>query len=233
MSEVFLHVDAPSVPVRGVALVLHGGRSKSRTPVRANQLAVLRMQPFVSSLRRAGSEHGLAVARMRYRVRGWNGADRSPVADVDGVLDRLVAQHPGVPIALVGHSMGGRAAIYTAGHDAVRSVVGLAPWLEPGDPMNQLLGRRLLVAHGQADRMTDPRESASFTAAAAGVAVSATYVAIDGDKHAMLRRPRLWHELATAFVLGSLLDLAPRGTVGDDAANCVQKALDGAAVISA
>ena len=232
MSQVFLHVDEPSGPVRGVALVLHGGRSKSRTPVRANQLAVLRMLPFVNSLRHGGSEHGLAVARIRYRVRGWNGADRSPVPDVEGVLDRLVAQFPDVPIALVGHSMGGRAAMYTAGHDAVRSIVGLAPWMEPGDPLEQLRGRRLLVAHGRADRMTDPRESAGYTAAAAAVATSASYVAIDGDKHAMLRRPKLWHELATGFVLGSLLDLAPRGTVGADAANVVQKALDGASVIA-
>lgn len=233
MSDVYLHVDEPAGPVRGVALVLHGGRSTSRAPVKANQLAVLRMLPFGTSLRRAGAEHGLAVARMRYRVRGWNGADRSPVPDVEGVLDRLVARFPDVPIALVGHSMGGRAAVYTAGHAAVRTVVGLAPWIEPGDPMNQLLGRRLFVAHGRADRMTDPRESASFTAAAAAVAVSSSYVAIDDDKHAMLRRWSLWHELATGFVLGSLLDVAPRGTVGDDAANVVEKALDGAAVLSA
>ena len=232
-NDVFLHVDEPAGAAKAVALVLHGGRSKSRAPVRANQLAVLRMLPFVTSLRRAGSEHGLAVARMRYRLRGWNGGDQSPVTDVDGVLGRLVDRFPGLPIALVGHSMGGRAAIYVAGHDAVRSVVGLAPWLEPGDPMNQLLGRRLLVAHGRADRMTDPGESASFTAAAAAVASSATYVAVDGDKHAMLRRASLWHELATGFVLGSLLDVAPQGTVGDNAANLVKTALDGASVISA
>lgn len=233
MTDVFLHVDEPDGAAQAVALVLHGGRSKGRTPVRANQLAVLRMLPFVSSLRRAGSDHGLAVARMRYRVRGWNGAERSPVADVEGVLDRLVARFPDRPIALVGHSMGGRAALWTAGHDAVRSVVGLAPWLEPGDPTKQLLGRRLLVVHGDADRMTDPRESASYTAAAAAVAASASYVAVDGERHAMLRRARLWHELATGFVLGSLLDLAPGGTVGAESANLVTKALDGAPVISA
>ena len=58
-------------PVRGIAVVLHGGRSKSRAPVRATQLAVLRMRPFVTALR---STDGLVVAQVRYRVRGWNGA---------------------------------------------------------------------------------------------------------------------------------------------------------------
>ncbi|MBE7186792.1 alpha/beta hydrolase [Jatrophihabitans endophyticus] len=233
MSEVFLRVDEPAGAARAVALVLHGGRSTSTAPVRANQLAVLRMLPFVGSLRRAGAQHGLAVARLRYRVRGWNGAERSPVADVESVLDRLVTRFPDVPIALVGHSMGGRAALYAAGHDAVRSVVGLAPWVEPGDPMNQLLGRRLLVAHGRADRMTDPRESARYTAAAAAVAASASYVAVDGDRHAMLRRAALWHGLATGFVLATLLDVAPGESVGGDPANLVVKALDGTAEISA
>lgn len=233
MSKVFLHVDEPSAPSTAVALVLHGGRSKSRAAVRANQLAVLRMVPFVNSLRHAGAKHGLAVARMRYRVRGWNGADASPVPDVEGVLDRLTERFPGLPIALVGHSMGGRAAVYTAGHEAVRVVVGLAPWIESGDPMAQLLGRRLLVAHGDADRMTSPRASAAYTAAAAAVTTSAGFVSVSGGKHAMLRSPALWHQLATGYVLGALLGVAPDETVDAGAANVVEKALSGAKLISA
>ena len=85
---------------------------------------------------------GLAVARLRYRVRGWNGADAAPVADAHWALDQLTARFPGVPIALVGHSMGGRAALYAAGHPAVRAVVGLAPWIEPGDTERTIDGLR-------------------------------------------------------------------------------------------
>lgn len=229
----FLHVDAPSGDATAVALVLHGGRSKGRGPVRANQLAVLRMLPFVRSLRRAGSDAGLAVARMRYLVRGWNGSEASPVPDVEWALDRLTERFPDVPIALVGHSMGGRAAMYTAGHDAVRAVVGLAPWLEAGDPTSPLLGRRLLVAHGTIDRMTDPRASAEFTREASAVAASATYVAVDGDRHPMLRRAGLWHDLATGFVLGTLCGLSPAETVGGDNANVIEQALAGKPLISA
>ncbi|MCW2658521.1 MAG: alpha/beta hydrolase, partial [Jatrophihabitans sp.] len=104
-----LLVDEPRGEVRAVALVLHGGRSQGTGPVRARQLAVLRMRPFISSLRQAGADHGLAVARLRYAVRGWNGSAASPVADVRDALDQLAARFPGIPIALVGHSMGGRA----------------------------------------------------------------------------------------------------------------------------
>src|SRR5579875_2390195 len=107
-----LFVDRPRGPVRGIAVVLHGGRSTSVAPVRPYQLAVVRMQPFAASLRRFGRPDGLLVARVRYTVRGWNGAQRSPVADVEQALDELTARFPDVPIALVGHSMGGRAAVY-------------------------------------------------------------------------------------------------------------------------
>ena len=75
-------IAAPAGPVRGVALVLHGGRASSRAPVRRTNLTVVRMTPFASSLRRAGTDLGLAVARLRYVVRGWNGGAQSPVADV-------------------------------------------------------------------------------------------------------------------------------------------------------
>src|SRR5690349_13608712 len=99
MSDPKLLVAEASGPVRGVALVLHGGRAKSHMPVRAQQLAVLRMRPFVHALRRH-ADAGLAVAQVRYRVRGWNGAERSPVADTLWALDQLVERFPDVPVAL-------------------------------------------------------------------------------------------------------------------------------------
>ncbi|WP_438949092.1 LLM class flavin-dependent oxidoreductase, partial [Streptomyces harbinensis] len=41
---------------------------------------------------------------------------------------RLAARLGPVPVVLVGHSMGGRAALRAAGHPAVTGVVALAPW---------------------------------------------------------------------------------------------------------
>jgi pimeloyl-ACP methyl ester carboxylesterase len=104
-----LTVNTPKGAVRAVVLVLHGGREDSHAVARANQLAILRMLPIARALARGGAGHGLAVARLRFSVRGWNGAERSPVAEARTALDELSVRFPGVPIALVGHSMGGRA----------------------------------------------------------------------------------------------------------------------------
>jgi dienelactone hydrolase len=223
----FLHVDAPRGTPRAIALVLHGGRVRGNGPVRASQLAVLRMTPFVNSLRRTGRGHGLAVARMRYLVRGWNGDARSPVADVNWALNRLAEQYPGLPVALIGHSMGGRAAMYAAGHESVRAVVGLAPWIEPGDPSAQLAGRRVLIEHGALDRMTSPRESAAYADKARKVAERVGYVSIRRERHAMLRRARLWHQLTSGYVLAAMCGVSPGETVGPPAANAVQEVLAG------
>jgi alpha-beta hydrolase superfamily lysophospholipase len=191
------------------------------------QIAVLRMTPFATSLIRAGRQHGLAVARLRYLVRGWNGAARSPVPDVQWALDRLADEYPDTPLALIGHSMGGRAALYAAAHPSVRAIVGLAPWIEQGDPYEQVAGRHVLVAHGDRDRITSPRASAAWTQRAATVAASASYVAIHDGRHALLQRPGLWHSLTTAYVLAMLCDVPPAETDGSVAANVVRQVLAG------
>lgn len=227
VAESVLEVAAPSDTVRAVVLVLHGGRAKSLEPVRSRHLTVVRMRPFADSLERAGRRHGLAVARLRYAVRGWNGARQSPLGDVLGALESPHAAHPDAPVALVGHSMGGRAALHAAGHPAVTTVVGLAPWIERGDPVGQVRGRRILLAHGLRDHTTSPRGSAAFVQAAQGIAAYATYVAVHHEGHALIRRPGLWHGLATGYVLAALCDVAPEGTVRRDAANLVGKALAG------
>jgi len=227
----FYAVDEPEGDPKAIALVLHGGRSASTSTVRANQLAVLRMAPFSASLRRAGRRRGLAVARMRYLVRGWNGGAQAPVADVRWVLDRLAERYPGVPVALVGHSMGGRAAIYAAGHPAVTTVVGLAPWIEGDDPYRFVDGRDVLVAHGDGDRITSAKASAAWTRRAATVAASAGFVSVRHEGHAMLRRAGLWHGLATGFVLAAMCGAAPEETGSGPAVEVVSKVLAGEAAL--
>lgn len=214
-------------PATAVALVLHGGREDSHARVHSGQLAVARMLPFASTLRRAGGKRGLAVARLRYVVRGWNGREQSPVHDVAWALGRLAERFGDLPVATVGHSMGGRAAVYCAGHPSVRAVVGLAPWLEDGDPVAQLAGRRLLVAHGDRDRVTSPARSAAFTVEAAEVADSAAYVSVRGERHALLRRAGLWHQLATGFVLATVCGAQPGDTTDPVTANVLAKVLAG------
>lgn len=184
----------------GVALLLHGGRSRSHEPARTSQLTYLRMVPFARDLARHGRAHGLLVAQLRYRFRGWNGGD--PVADTRWALDRL--RRHGVPVVLVGHSMGGRAALHAADDPAVTGVCALAPWTEPGEPVAQLAGKSLLIAHGDRERWTDPRLSYEYAVRAKAVTDDVCRFDVLGDGHAMLRRAREWTRLVRSFVFGRL-----------------------------
>ena len=142
--------------VRGAVVVAHGGTEISREPVSPLDPAVLRMIPLALAIRHGLRGSGIVVSRPRYRVRGWNGELASPVQDLGDALDEIGARFGPIPIVLIGHSMGARAAFLVAGHPAVSAVAGLAPWLPPTEPVDQLAGRRVLLVHGSADHITSP-----------------------------------------------------------------------------
>jgi hypothetical protein len=194
----------PAAPVTAVVLVLPGGRAHSHAPAHRRHLAYQRMRRFAVAIHRAGTGRGVAVGQLRYRVRGWNGTRRDPVRDAAWALDRLVAGYPGVPIVLIGHSMGGRAALYASAHPAVVAVGAFAPWIEPADPVAHLAGKLLVIAHGNRDQMTDPGASRQYAVRAAAIGARAAQFDVVGDAHAMLRRPADWHALARQVVLEAL-----------------------------
>lgn len=193
-------VDNP----RAIVLVLHGGRSKGRGPVRPWHGAVLRMLPFAKAVGRAG-EGEIAVAQLRYAVRGWNGADASPVSDTRLALEQISAKYPGVPIGLLGHSMGGRVALHLAHDERIQAIVALAPWVEGPDQARAHPDLHLLVLHGSLDRMTSAKSSHAMAAAMDRRGVDVTYERIDNDTHAMLRRATYWHERSADYLTQHLL----------------------------
>jgi hypothetical protein len=231
MSEPNLHIRPPAGEVTAVALVLHGGRENGTGPVPPWALAYLRMRPFADALVKAGGRSGLAVASLRYLVRGWNGDLQSPVPDARWALEQLRERFGEVEVGLVGHSMGGRTAIAVADDPSVRVVTALAPWIEPGDSPEPLTDRTALFMHGSADRVTSPVNSRAFAAQARAIAKQVTYVAVANDKHAMLHRARLWHEAAAAFTVEVLLNPAPAGSISADAAAVVRQAVAGVATV--
>lgn len=196
-----LSVLASAGPTRGVALVLHGGKAHSYQPVAAHHLSPLRMVTFARHLHRAGKDQGLAVWSLRNSVRGWNGPDMSPLQDARWALAQISDQHPGVPVYLVGHSMGGLSAVRAADNPQVDAVVALAPWLGPDTPASPVAGRKVLIVHGTGDHVTSRSESLKFARRATGTAASMQYVSLRGAGHFMVRRGRLWHALATGFVM--------------------------------
>lgn len=193
---------------RGVVLLLHGGSDQSHLPASRAGVAALRMLPIASAVARAGRGH-VTVARLINAVRGWNGEERSPVVDARWALEQLRRRHPGVPVAVLGHSMGGRAALHVADDPAVRIVVGLAPWVTSAEPARLLEGRQVVLVHGSQDRTTSPEASAELVRLAQGVARSATLVRVAGQGHTLLGRAdaagRLCAQVAVAGLLGPAL----------------------------
>ncbi len=225
-AKAVLKIAEASGPTRGVALVLHGGQADSFDPVSSLHLSPARMVPFARSLRKQGGPHGLAVWTLRYRYRGWNGADMSPVQDARWALGHIAREHPGVPVYLLGHSMGGLTALCVADDPQVHGVVALAPWLNGGTPEERVAGRRVLIVHGTADRWTSPENSLAYARRADGVAAAVDYVGLKGAGHFMLRRLGLWHGLATGFVLDAYGQHTGNGTLAhhEDLRNVVPAA---------
>ena len=191
--------------VRSLVLVLHGGQVRSPTRVqRRTQLSYLRMVPFARFLHRRDGGRGMSVRILRYRYRGWDEPELHPVQDARWALTQLQDQHRDVPVALLGHSMGGRAALRVADHAAVTAVCALAPWTLDEEPVHQLAGRSVLIAHGDREHTTDPRLSYQFAVRAKQVTSRVCRFDVLGDGHAMLRRARDWSELAARFVAAEL-----------------------------
>jgi dienelactone hydrolase len=204
--EPYVDLPARAVAPRAAILVLHGGKAESLDPVEARQLTVRRMQPFARDLAALGDD--LAVAQLRFRLRGWNGSGTDALGDVGHALAVVDERFGGVPVVMVGHSMGGRAALRSAGHPSVRGVVALAPWLPDGEPVEQLAGRDVVVLHGTRDLTTSPRASARFVARAAPISRRAICLHVPFSGHGMIVRASTWHRLTAAFV-AAVVDDAP------------------------
>jgi alpha-beta hydrolase superfamily lysophospholipase len=196
----------------GLVLVLHGGAwRRDRPAVSPTQLSVLRMVPIARCLARAGRGR-LAVVRLLNSVRGWDTA-HTPVEDVRWALDQLRSEYDGLPTCLVGHSLGGRAALLAGDQPEVRSVVALNPWVHREDRVD-LAGRPVLVVHGTEDRVADPGRSAAMTEQLAKTTV-AGYLSVTGGQHAMLRHRSVFEGAASDFVRATLLGADVTGPVAD------------------
>jgi dienelactone hydrolase len=192
---------APASP-EAVVLVLHGGASRpGRTGVHPAQLSVLRMVPLARRIARAGRRR-VAVLRLLNSHRGWD-ATHTPIDDVVWALAQARERYGDVPVGLVGHSLGGRAALLAGSLPGVRAVVALNPWVYPSDRAD-LAGRDVLVVHGTADRIADPKR-ARVVADALAETTDVTFVPIEGGKHAMLSHGSTFERAASDFVLTSLV----------------------------
>ncbi|RST14197.1 alpha/beta hydrolase [Streptomyces sp. WAC05374] len=194
--------------VGGVVLLLPDGEPESgRGPSPVARAAAL---PLARHLVRAGRADGLVAHVVRYRGRGWNGADERLAADARWAASEVVRRYGDVPVCLAGHGMGGRAALRAAGHTAVNCVLALAPWLPEDDvaaapePVKQLAGRRVLIAHGTNDTRTDPELSYRLAERAKKANRDTCRFEVHSDGHALREHRAEVLALAADFVLGAL-----------------------------
>lgn len=187
----------------GAVLVLHGGarRGPERVMVSPAQLSVVRMVPTARAVARAGRGR-LAVYRVLNSWRGWDD-EQTPVADVVAAMAEVRGELGDTSFGLVGHSLGGRAALLAAQQTGVVSVVALNPWVYPTDDAD-LTGRTVLIVHGTEDRIASP-EQAQVVGRALSRRTEVTFVDVEGGKHAMLRHGREFDRRAADFTAAALL----------------------------
>jgi predicted esterase len=186
---------------RGIALFCHGGTIASIEPPRDRALSLVRMRAFEHFVHTSAADQGIATALVRYRVAGWNGEAADAFQDVRWALDRLRHEHGhDVPIVLVGHSMGGRAALRAGGERSVTAVCALAPWTPPGEPVMHLRDQTVAILHGRGDRWVPARLSAEYAVRARRAGARVARFTIEGG-HSMVRRSARWHAFARDVVL--------------------------------
>lgn len=186
---------------QAVVLVLHGGGARRASMmVSPAQLSVLRMVPVARRIARAG-RRDLAVLRLLNSQRGWD-TQHTPVDDVAWALAQVAERLGELPVGLVGHSLGGRAALLAASYGPVRSAVALNPYVLPQDRPD-LAGRRTLIVQGDEDRIASPSRSADLMRRLPATS-DVGYVSIEGGRHAMLRHGRTFEELAAQFTAAVL-----------------------------
>lgn len=201
-------IGAEPTAVSGVVLLLPGGTEVSAR--RPSPFTGSALRALGSRLVRDGRPDGLTAHVVRYRYRGWNGTQAHLAQDATWAADEVVRRYGDVPVCLTGVDMGGRAALHSAGHSAVNSVLALAPWLPETDvaaepePVRQLAGRQVMIVHGTNDERTDPELSFRLAQRAKKANRGICRFEVHSDGHSMHQHRGEVLALASDFVRGSL-----------------------------
>lgn len=133
-------------------------------------------------------------AEVRYRVRSWRRIDQC-IEDAAAALD-VVASRGADRIVMLGYSMGAIVSCATAGHELVRHVIGLAPWLPNEVDVSGMRDRHFTVFHGSLDRNlpgipgVHPDSSRRGLARIVAAGATGTHTLIPGAVHPIaLRAP--------------------------------------------
>src|SRR5207253_1238290 len=129
---------------------------------------------------------------VRYRIKSWKRM-RECIDDCRAAID-LAVSFGASRCALIGFSMGGAVAIGAAGHPAVTTVIGLAPWIPDRLDVSTLDGRRLAIVHGSLDRWlpgipgVSPKSSLRGFERVRQRGVDASHTTVSGGLHGLAVR---------------------------------------------
>jgi len=93
-------------------------------------------------------------------------------------------------------------------------VAALAPWLPYRESLPQLGDRALLLAHGTAERITDPAKTAELAEQLAADGGDVEMGSYRGARHSMPFPARPWHERGANFMVRTLLAPVQQGSTG-------------------
>jgi dienelactone hydrolase len=134
----------------------------------------------------------LRFLEVRYRIKSWRRLDLC-VEDCEAALEQ--ARDEGAQqLCLLGFSMGGAVSIASAGHPAVTTLVGLAPWIPDRLDVSPVDGRRVAVVHGTLDAWVpgvpgvSPRQTLRGLERIRARGVEATHALIPGGVHGVAVR---------------------------------------------
>ncbi|MFG2337194.1 alpha/beta hydrolase [Streptomyces yangpuensis] len=186
--------DPTQSPVNGVVLLLPGASRLSPGPLR----------PLARALARAGGTDGLVAHAVVH------GGESPREEQARWAADEAVRRYGDVPVCLAGYDAGGLAALRAAGHEAVNSVLALAPCLLEGmpsespEPVKQLSGRQVLIVHGTNDARSDPEISFRLAERAKKANRSTCRFEVHSDGHGLREHQAEVVALGVDFVLGAV-----------------------------
>ncbi|MBE7927256.1 alpha/beta hydrolase [Pseudomonas saudiphocaensis] len=155
-----LYYDQPDA--RGVALICHPN------PVKGGTM----LNKVVSTLQRTARDAGYITLRFNYRGVGGSGGSHDmntgEVDDAEAALRWLQAQHPGLPLTLLGFSFGGFVAAALASrleqrNESLQRLFMVAPAVSRLDGVPMAERCSLSIIQPDADEVIDPASVYAFS----------------------------------------------------------------------